>query len=89
MAAWRLTHLVVAEDGPWDIIVRIRALFGDSVVGRAMDCFYCTSVWLAIPFAFVVGNSVLSWLLSWLAISATASLLEQATNRELKTRSHE
>ena len=83
LATWRLTHLIVFEDGPWDIVARVRALFGDSVVGKAMDCFYCTGVWIAIPFAFVVGHSLLNWVLSWLAISGTASLLEKATNREL------
>lgn len=83
LATWRLTHLIVAEDGPWDVIVRVRAWFGDSVVGRTMDCFYCMSFWLAIPFSFVVGHDIINCLLSWLAISGAASLLEQATNREL------
>lgn len=83
LATWRLTHLVVAEDGPWEVIVRIRAWFGDSVVGQAMDCFYCSSVWLAMPFAFVIADDFAGWLVSWLAISGAASLLEQATNREL------
>jgi hypothetical protein len=82
LAAWRLTHLVVAEDGPWDIIVRLRVWLGESEAGRAMDCFYCSSVWLAIPFAFVMARDVSGCLLSWLAISGAASLLEQATNRE-------
>ena len=83
LATWRVTHLVVAEDGPWNIIVRLRAWLGDSIAGRTMDCFYCSSVWLAIPFAFVMARDVLDWLVSWLAISGAASLLEQATNREI------
>jgi hypothetical protein len=83
LATWRLTHLTVAEDGPWDFMVRVRAWLGDSAVGQTMDCFYCTSLWLAIPFAFVVGHGIFNCLLSWLAISGAASLLEQATNREL------
>jgi len=81
-ATWRLTHIIVAEDGPWDIIVRVRAKLGDSMAGRMMDCFYCTSVWIAIPFVFVITRDVLAWLVCWLAISGAASLLEQATNRE-------
>jgi len=83
LATWRLTHLLVAEDGPWDVIVRLRARLGDSVVGQAMDCFYCSSLWLAIPFAFVLADGIPGRLLSWLAISGAASLLEQATNREI------
>jgi hypothetical protein len=83
LAAWRLTHLIVAEDGPWDIVVRVRARLGDSMAGRIMDCFYCSSVWIAVPFAFVMTRDILGWLVSWLAISGAASLLEQATNREI------
>lgn len=83
LATWRLTHLVVAEDGPGEVIVRLRGWAGDGVVGQLMDCFYCASLWLAAPFAFVVADDGLTWLLSWLAISGAASLLEQATNREI------
>jgi hypothetical protein len=83
LATWRLTHLITAEDGPWDIIVRLRTWMGDSIGGRIMDCFYCASIWVAIPFCFVVGHTVPGWIVAWLAISGAASLLEQATNREL------
>jgi hypothetical protein len=80
LALWRVTHLFVAEDGPWDVIVRLRVRLGDSQAGRAMDCFYCLSLWLAILFTFAVASHLLSWIISWLSLSATASLLEQATN---------
>ena len=80
LAIWRLTHLIVAEDGPWDLIVKLRLRLGSSVGGRIMDCFYCLSLWIAIPFAFAVATHILSWIISWLALSGAASLLEQATN---------
>jgi len=83
LAIWRVTHLIVAEDGPWDVIVKVRVRLGDSQAGRAMDCFYCLSLWIAIPFTFVVARHIWDWLLCWLALSATASLLEQATNRDI------
>ena len=82
LATWRLTHLFVAEDGPWDIIVRLRAKLGESMAGRMMDCFHCLSAWIAIPFAFVLTHDALTWMVCWLAISGTASLLEQATSRQ-------
>jgi hypothetical protein len=41
LCVWRITHLFQAEDGPWDVIVRLRRVAGDSFVGRLMDCFYC------------------------------------------------
>ena len=83
LALWRVTHIIVAEDGPWNIIVRVRARLGDSQAGQAMDCFYCLSLWLAIPFTFVVASHFWNWILCWLALSGAASLLEQATNRDI------
>jgi hypothetical protein len=83
LAVWRLTHLVVAEDGPWDSIFKLRKALGDGAVGRAMDCFYCTSAWCAVPFAFLVAEHWPSRIASWLALSGAASLLEQATSRNL------
>jgi hypothetical protein len=83
LAIWRVTHLIVAEDGPWDVIFKLRVKLGDSQAGRAMDCFYCLSLWIAIPFTFVVASYFWDWLISWLALSAVASLLEQATNRDI------
>ena len=76
LVTWRLTHLLVAEDGPADAIVRLRRLLGDSVAGRAMDCFYCLSVWVAAPMTAVVTHS-LDALLVWPALSAAACLLER------------
>jgi hypothetical protein len=83
LALWRLTHLIVAEDGPWDVIVKLRARLGDSQAGRSMDCFYCSSLWLAIPFTFVLATHFLDWLIFWLSLSGAASLLEQSTNGEI------
>ena len=83
LAVWRVTHLIVAEDGPWDLIFKLRVLFGNSEPGRAMDCFYCMSVWVAIPFTFLAAEHWPARIISWLALSGAASLLEQATNRNI------
>ena len=81
LATWRVTHFVVSEDGPWNAVVRLRRLAGDGIIGEAMDCFYCSSMWLAIPFTFLMTSNILEWIVIWLAISGGASLLEKATNR--------
>jgi len=83
LALWRLTHLIVAEDGPWDMVVRLRARLGDTVVGRAMDCFYCSSLWFAIPFAIAITGGIPGRILAWLSLSGGASLLEQVTTRNV------
>jgi hypothetical protein len=82
LATWRLTHLLTAEDGPFDVIVQLRARLGDSVAGRAMDCFYCLSIWMAAPLALFVATNLTEWLVTWLALSGGACLLERATTRD-------
>jgi hypothetical protein len=77
LATWRVTHLLASEDGPGDLIVRFRALFGHGVAGKMMDCFNCLSLWVAVPLAFFVTQQPLELLLSWLALSGAACLLER------------
>jgi hypothetical protein len=77
LATWRVTHLLAAEDGPGDIVVRFRALLGQSFAGRLMDCFYCLSIWIAAPAALFVTRRWLDWIMVWLAVSGAACLLER------------
>ncbi|MCP3961540.1 MAG: DUF1360 domain-containing protein [bacterium] len=79
LAVWRLTHLLHAEDGPADLLVRLRRAAGEGLWGQLLDCFYCLSVWVAAPVALVIAASWMEAVLLWLALSGGASLLEQAT----------
>ena len=79
LAVWRLTHLLTAEDGPGDILVRLRRKAGNGFWGRLLDCFYCLSLWTAVPFALLLAEGWRDGVLSWLAFSAGAILLERAT----------
>ena len=58
LATWRVCHLLVEEDGPADLVVRLRMRLGDSVLGRAMDCFYCLSLWIGAAFALLIVSDV-------------------------------
>lgn len=79
LAVWRLTHLLQAEDGPWDVVVRLRAAAGNGVLGALMDCFYCLSVWIALVFAGLLAANWVHAFLLWPALSAGAILLDRAT----------
>ena len=81
LAVWRVTHLLQAEDGPWDLVVRLRRAAGSGVFGRLLDCFYCLSLWVSAPVALLLGDDPVEWLLLWLALSGGAILLERATSR--------
>jgi hypothetical protein len=78
LGVWRFTHLVVAEDGPWDVIVRLRRWVGSSTWGELMDCFKCLSIWMAVPFAVVVGGTWSRRIALVPALSAGAILLQEA-----------
>ena len=79
LAVWRVTHLLEAEDGPGDVIVRLRSLAGAGFWGRVLDCFYCLSLWTAAPAAVLIGGTPTEKLLLWPALSGGAILLERLT----------
>ncbi|HMD99616.1 MAG TPA: hypothetical protein VKM93_20085 [Terriglobia bacterium] len=81
LGVWRIVHLLNAEDGPWDLLVRLRRRAGDGFWGGLLDCFYCLSLWIAAPFAWFLGVGWREKLLLWPALSAAAILLERLTSR--------
>jgi Protein of unknown function (DUF1360) len=81
LVVWRITHFFNAEDGPFNVGVRLRRMAGESVLGDILDCFYCLSVWIAIPFALWIGSSWKEITLLWLAFSSGAISLERLTTR--------
>jgi hypothetical protein len=81
LAVWRVTHLLNAEDGPWDLFVRLRSLMGNSSWGTLLDCFYCLSLWIAAPFANWLGGDWKERLLLWPALSSGAILAEVITSK--------
>lgn len=85
LATWRLTHLLANEDGPADIIARMREHLGTSEFGELMDCFHCTSIWVAIPFAFYAAKKPVDRFAAWLALSAAACLLQDASSKAPET----
>ena len=86
LAVWRVTHLFSAEDGPFDLIVRLRRLAGSGVVGKLLDCFYCLSLWVAVPFALLLEDTLKQRVLLWLALSGAAGLLQRLSSaRDVST----
>jgi hypothetical protein len=77
LTVWRLTHLLNAEDGPWNLVFRLRQRAGTGFWAGLLDCFYCLSVWIAAPLAYVIGSTWKERLLLWPAMSAAAILLER------------
>jgi hypothetical protein len=89
LAVWRVTHMLSREDGPWDILVRLRRVFGAGMLGRLAACFYCLSIWVALPFAWFLKGDVADTFVGWLALSGGAVLLERLTQEPLEVKIEE
>lgn len=79
LAAWRVTHLLWGEDGPWSVFARLRRAVGPGFWGGLLDCFYCLSLWTAFPIACWLGRDWSARVLLWLALSGGAILLQRLT----------
>ena len=82
LCVWRITHLLQAEDGPWDIMIRVRRAAGNGFWGSLLDCFYCLSLWISVPLAFTLGETPIERLLLWPALSAGAILAERFAQKD-------
>lgn len=77
LGVWRVTHLLVAEDGPWNIVARLRQGAGSRFLGKLLDCFACLSLWVSIPFTLVLERMWLERVLLFLGLSGAALLIER------------
>jgi hypothetical protein len=82
LSVWRITYLLHVEDGPWKLLARLRALLGRTFLAQLFDCFYCLSIWISAPFAWLTGEGWKERLLLWQALSGAAILLERVSNRD-------
>lgn len=82
LVVWRITHLLHAENGPWNLLARVRDGLGRLGLGGLLDCFYCLSLWVALPAAWLLGSDLEHRLLLWPALSAGAILIERVTHRD-------
>ena len=81
LSVWRVTNLLVAEDGPWNMFARLRRRVGQGFFATLIDCFYCLSLWVSAPLAWVIGSGKKERVLLWLALSGGAILLHRVTER--------
>ena len=82
LAVWRLAHLLSQEDGPFDLVLKFRKLFGQGFFGNLLDCFYCLSLWIAVPFAVFLCRDWLQGIITWLALSGAASILFKLSEKK-------
>ena len=81
LGVWRLTDLLYAEDGPWQAFRHLRALLAAVGLREMASCFYCLSVWVALPVAAWIGESWMERVLLWLALAGGAALIQRVVQR--------
>ena len=74
LAVWRLGHLLAREDGPFNLVFTLRKAAGEGFFGSLLDCFYCLSLWLAVPFAFLLSHDWATRAVAWLALSGSLAV---------------
>jgi hypothetical protein len=82
LAVWRITHLISKEDGPFNVVFTFRKQIGQGFWGQLLDCFYCLSIWIAIPFGVWVGNTIIEKIICCIAISGAACIIEKITGKK-------
>lgn len=77
LATWRISHLLSEEEGPGDILVKFRSYFIEggepdgrpkNWFGKALQCPYCISIYVAALFAIYFSH--MNW---WLLPLYTAA----------------
>lgn len=82
LATWRVSHMLVHEDGPYEVFKNLRKgmgfeydIDGDIIIqptGSIFSCIYCMSVWVA-PIFMVAP----AWISKLFAVSALAVILHE------------
>jgi len=88
IAAWRIAHLLVHEDGPWDIVAKFRRLigvrtdeysqvYGKNQIAKLFTCVWCLSIWFGFIAAFWSDyETIPSYAINALAIAGIMVIVE-------------
>lgn len=79
LATWRISRIVVAEDGPFDVLARLRAKLrvNDQAtwIQRGLACVACVSFWIGLVLSFWIWRVSMISLLVGLTASAVSVIL--------------
>lgn len=90
LATWRLSSLLACEDGPADILVKLRLRlgvkydkeskpYGTNGLAKGIICVWCSSIWIGAAWALLwyAWPQSAPWLALPFALSAGAALVEK------------
>jgi hypothetical protein len=85
LVTWRVSHLLVEEDGPGHVLTRLRQTAAATPLVGLLDCFGCTSIWVGTAASLAVqgrGTRVVNVALGGLAMSGAAFLMQKMITRQ-------
>jgi hypothetical protein len=84
LVTWRVSHLLVEEDGPGHVVARARSALDRTPLTGVLDCFGCASVWVGALTSVAIrgrGARTTDVALGGLAMSGAAFLVQKAVTR--------
>lgn len=87
-AIYRIARMIAEEDGPAFVFKRLRDHFTDdkSWIAVGLRCFYCVSIWAALPIAILLvvagGWDEWLWPVWWLGLAGGAAKVYEFWNRK-------
>jgi len=94
LATWRISSLLVQEDGPFILFVRIRNIAGvkwnelsepyaEDFLGQLFLCVWCMSIWIGFIFSllYLFFGQWFVWLCWPFALSAVACFVQGTANK--------
>lgn len=96
LATWRISSMLVNEEGPWSIFRKLREKVGisedgpivtvpDGMLPGVLSCVWCCSVWVAAFWLvlWVLIPTIATYLAAWLSIS-TLSIVVDGINKRMR-----
>lgn len=77
LATYRITRIILMEDGPFNIFVKLRGVLDPDArtwLGKGMQCVWCLSFWIGPATVYAATYTTGFLFVSGLAASALASL---------------
>jgi hypothetical protein len=86
LAVWRISSLLVNEDGPFNVLGRLRHRlgvrfdeysqpYGENELAKALTCTWCTSIWVGVAFAVLYALAPTAVLICSLPFALSAGAI--------------
>lgn len=82
LAVWRLTSLICFDSGPFDLMSMVRRVLYRFSLGRLIECFHCTALWISVFVTAAVYELNIATLFLAIASAGGASIIEKSLSHE-------